>query len=88
LLTRSLTFSLATPILVAARLLKPLGNPPTNSVKFFAARELLEQAQDRAWPAKVSNTLNQDWQKKNSAKRQPAGNGQGLPPAVVLAAGG
>jgi hypothetical protein len=25
------------PILVAARLLKPLGNPPPNSVKLFAA---------------------------------------------------
>jgi hypothetical protein len=31
------------PILVAARLLKPLVNPPPNSVKFFAAAELLEQ---------------------------------------------
>jgi hypothetical protein len=30
------------PVLVAARLLKPLGNPPPNIVKFFAALELLE----------------------------------------------
>jgi hypothetical protein len=30
------------PILVVARLLKPLGNPPANSVKFFATLELLE----------------------------------------------
>src|SRR5882762_8782244 len=73
------------PILVAARLLKPLGNPPPNSVKFFAAREVLEQAQDRAWLAKVTNALNQHWQKKNSAKRQPATNGQGFAPAVRLA---
>ena len=36
------------PILVAARLLKPLGNPPPNSVKFFAALEVLELAKDRA----------------------------------------
>jgi hypothetical protein len=34
------------PVLVAARLLKPLGNPPANSVKFFAALEVLEQAKD------------------------------------------
>jgi hypothetical protein len=54
---------------VAARLLKPLGNPPSNSVKFFAALEVLEQAKDRTWLAKVSNTLNQHWQKKNAAKR-------------------
>src|SRR5450432_1366179 len=58
------------PILVAARLLKPLGNPPPNSVKFFAASELLEQVQDRTWLAKVTNALNQHWQKRNAAKRK------------------
>jgi hypothetical protein len=57
------------PILVAASLLKPLGNPPPNSVKFFAASELLELVQDRGWLAKVTNGLNQHWQKKNAAKR-------------------
>jgi hypothetical protein len=35
------------PILVAARLLKPVGSPPPNSVKFFAASEVLEQVRDR-----------------------------------------
>ena len=61
------------PILVAARLLKPLGNPPPNSVKFFAALEVLELAKDRTWLAKVTNTLNQHWQKRNAAKRKTAG---------------
>ncbi|HEY9175025.1 MAG TPA: hypothetical protein VI136_22275 [Verrucomicrobiae bacterium] len=58
------------PILVAARLLKPLGNPPPNTVKFFAATEVLEQAKDRAWLARVTNALNQHWQQKNAAKRK------------------
>ncbi len=58
------------PILVAARLLKPLGNPPPNSVKFFAAAEVVEQAKDRTWLAKVTNALNQHWQSKNAAKRR------------------
>jgi hypothetical protein len=58
------------PILVAARLLKPLGNPPPHSVKYFAAPELLEQVQDRTWLAKVTNALNQHWQNKNAAKRK------------------
>jgi hypothetical protein len=57
------------PILVAARLLKPLGNPPPNSVKYFAALELLEQAQDRTWLAKVTNALNQHWQRRNARKK-------------------
>lgn len=53
------------PVLVAARLLKPLGNAPPNSVKYFAAAELLELMDDRTWLAKMTNTINQHWQKKN-----------------------
>jgi hypothetical protein len=60
------------PVLVAARLLKPLGNPPQNSVKFFAAADVLEQVKDRAWLARVTNTLNQHWQKKNACKKNVA----------------
>ncbi|MEI8292105.1 MAG: hypothetical protein WCH99_21760 [Verrucomicrobiota bacterium] len=58
------------PVLVAARLLKPLGNPPPNSVKYFATLEVLEQSKDRGWLAKVTNALNQHWQNKNAAKRK------------------
>jgi hypothetical protein len=57
------------PTLVAARLLKPLGNSPANSVKYFATLELLEQIKDRTWLAKVTNALNQHWQKKNAVKK-------------------
>jgi hypothetical protein len=57
------------PVLVAARLLKPLGNPAPNGIKFFATSELLEQVEDRAWLAKVTNALNQHWQKRNAAKK-------------------
>jgi hypothetical protein len=52
------------PILVAAKLLKPLGNPPPSSVKYFAALELVEQMKDRTWLAKITNALNQHWQKR------------------------
>ena len=47
------------PILVAARLLKPLGNPQKNGVKFFATSELLEMTRDKAWLVKVTNSVNQ-----------------------------
>jgi hypothetical protein len=40
------------PILVATRLLKPLGNPPANGIKFFATADLVELAKDRAWLVK------------------------------------
>lgn len=56
------------PALMAARLLKPLGNPAQNSVKFFATADVLELAKDRSWLVKLTNTINQHWQKKNARR--------------------
>ena len=60
------------PILVTARLLKPLGNPVSNSVKYFATIEVLELAKDRTWPAKVTNAVSQHWKQKNLRKNSGA----------------
>jgi hypothetical protein len=57
------------PILVAARLLKPLGNPQPNSVKYFSTMELIERSKDCAWLARMANTMSQFWRKKNEHKR-------------------
>ncbi len=57
------------PVLVAARLLKPLGNPQANSVKYFATAELVRRMEDRTWLAKLTNALGEHWQKKNGRKR-------------------
>jgi hypothetical protein len=46
------------PILVAVRLLKPLGNPPPNSIKLFATTDVLVLVKDRSWLAKVTNAVN------------------------------
>jgi len=75
------------PVLVAAHLLKPLGNPPPNSVKYFATADVLAWMADRAWLAKVTNAVSQFWQKKNAHKKgrplSGAENGQrGLPVMV------
>jgi len=71
------------PALMAARLLKPLGNPAQNSIKFFATADVLELAKDRSWLVKLTNTINQHWQKKN-ARQARHGAFDGEP--VVLAA--
>jgi hypothetical protein len=63
------------PILVAAHLLKPLGNPQKNGIKFFATAELLELAEDKAWLVKVTNAVNQHWQKNNASKKSNSANG-------------
>ena len=68
------------PVLVAARLLKPLGSPMPNSVKYFATVEILEAVKDRVWLAKVTNAVSQYWKQKNLHKKgrcpQVAENGQ------------
>jgi hypothetical protein len=63
------------PIFVAARLLKPLGDPANNFVKFFATIEVLELAKDRAWLAKVTNALNQHWRRMNQIRKGCSLNG-------------
>jgi len=63
------------PILVAARLLKPLGNPAANGIKFFSAAELLESAKDKAWLVKVTNAINHHWQRNNAGKKNPLAKG-------------
>jgi hypothetical protein len=63
------------PVLVASRLLKPLGNPPPNGIKFFATADVLELAKDRSWLAKITNTVNQHWHKRNARQKIRSLNG-------------
>jgi hypothetical protein len=63
------------PILVSARLLKPLGNPPANGVKFFPTAELLELVKDRVWLVKVTTAINHHWHKQNASKKTRPVNG-------------
>lgn len=57
------------PVLVAGRLLKPLGNPAPNAVKFFARSDVLELTSDRAWLVRMTNAISQNWHKKNLQKK-------------------
>ena len=57
------------PALVAAKLLKPLGNPSPNTIKFFATADLLELMQDRNWLMRVTSTINLHWHNKNARKK-------------------
>ena len=57
------------PILVGARLLKPLGKPAPNGVKYFATVEVLALGRDRDWLHKASSVIREYWADKN-ARRQ------------------
>ncbi len=57
------------PVLVRARLLKPLGNPPANGNKFFATDEILELSKDKAWLGRMTNVIYKNWQDRNARYR-------------------
>ena len=76
------------PVLVAARLLKPLGNPPQNGIKFFATVEINELCRDRTWLAKATNAVNQHWRNQNLRRKDRGGRTEAespAPPAGLLA---
>ncbi len=60
------------PILVASRLLKPLGNPPPNGLKFFSAVEILELANDKSWLCRATDAIHEYWHAKNNGKKRPS----------------
>ena len=57
------------PALVSARLLRPLGNPPPNGIKFFSTADVLELSRDRAWLVKMTNAVCQHWQRQNVKRK-------------------
>jgi hypothetical protein len=58
----------AIPILVAAGLLKPLGQPAPNASKHFATATLCELKQDTHWLFRASKEIMQYWRTKNGRK--------------------
>ena len=56
------------PALVSARLLKPLGSPAANSIKFYATADVLELGKDRNWLMRITHTVNQHWHNKNARR--------------------
>jgi hypothetical protein len=65
------------PILVSTRLLKPLGSPQANAVKFFATADVLELTKDRAWLVKMTNAVCHHWRAQNERRKgRPAEDGQ------------
>ena len=57
------------PILVGARLLKPLGRPTASGSKYFATVELQSLRNDTRWLAKASDAIVNYWRSKNGGRR-------------------
>ena len=65
------------PVLVAARLLRPLGQPAQNAPKYFATGTVLELMQDEKWLHRLTLAISGHWQTKNARRHEPA------PPAAA-----
>lgn len=56
------------PVLVAAKILRPLGSPAPNAPKYFAAVAVEEMMGSPEAMEKITKVLARHWQKKNSSK--------------------
>ncbi len=56
-------------ILANAGMLEPLGDPPANSAKFFAAASLAALRDNPKWLEKASTAIRTYWRRKNGQKR-------------------
>jgi len=57
------------PILIAANLLKPLGHPARNGMKFFATQVLEQLRRDEKWLARASDAICEYWRERNARNR-------------------
>ena len=56
------------PVLVAAKLLTPLGKPAQNAPKYFATVEVLSRTDDREWLSMATRAIAKHWVRKNNPK--------------------
>jgi hypothetical protein len=57
-------------VLVATKLLTPLGKPAPNAPKYFAALDVTAAAEDREWLARATRIIAKRWREKNARKNR------------------
>ena len=62
------------PVLVRKGLLRPLGHPPPNAMKYFAPADVLELAGDSQRMGRICDAIHEYWRGKNAAKSKGAHN--------------
>jgi hypothetical protein len=72
--------------LVSAGLLKPLGNPPPGSMKFFLAVEIEQKKNDAKWMNKASEFIRVKIKDKNDKAAKNRGRNGAAPKANEAAA--
>ena len=65
------------PILMKAGLLKPLGKPVPNSIKWFSSMEAVRLARDVAWLDSATKRISQTWAQKNANRKTDVADSSG-----------
>jgi hypothetical protein len=60
------------PVLVAGKLLTPLGKPALNSPKYFAAVDVEAATKNAEWLSKATRVLSNYWKQRNGRKTEAA----------------
>jgi hypothetical protein len=55
-------------LLIAAKLLLPLGKPAPNAPKYFAAAAIIERAADAEWLSSATKQVAKHWLRKNQRR--------------------
>ncbi len=58
------------PVLVTKKLLEPLGSPPQNGTRYFAAVDLEKFRSDRKWLDRASATLTRHWRQERGSQNR------------------
>ena len=56
-------------LLIAAKLLVPLGKPAPNAPKYFAAVEIMDRIVNAEWLSAATKVISKYWRKKNQQKQ-------------------
>ena len=56
------------PILMRKKHLTPLGNPKSNSPKFFHKLDIFKKSIDSGWLSKATKCISENWRCKNAKK--------------------
>jgi hypothetical protein len=63
------------PVLAAAKLLEPLGDPAPNAPKFYARNMVRDHGNDLKWLDRATRVIGKYWKKKR-ARRSPNGDAE------------
>lgn len=56
------------PVLVRAKLIRPLGNPVQNSVKYFSSTAIETLGKDEVWLSRATILVGKHWKERNQRR--------------------